>query len=76
MHQASATGTRTRVARVRAKYPNQLDYGGIEGCLEVEVPTRCCIHNRHFGWVHNSDQDAAGPERLPAFTQQVRLLCF
>ena len=26
----SATGTRTRVARVRAEYPNQLDYGGIE----------------------------------------------
>ena len=26
--QNSATGTRTRVARVRAEYPNQLDYGG------------------------------------------------
>ena len=26
--QYSATGTRTRVARVRAKYPNQLDYSG------------------------------------------------
>ena len=26
---ASATGTRTRVARVRAEYPNQLDYGGL-----------------------------------------------
>ena len=24
----SATGTRTRVARVRAEYPNQLDYSG------------------------------------------------
>ena len=24
----SATGTRTRVARVRAEYPSQLDYGG------------------------------------------------
>ena len=24
----SAAGTRTRVARVRAEYPNQLDYGG------------------------------------------------
>ena len=24
----SATGTRTQVARVRAEYPNQLDYGG------------------------------------------------
>ena len=28
--QYSATGTRTRVARVRAEYPNQLDYGGVE----------------------------------------------
>ena len=26
--QNSATGTRSRVARVRAEYPNQLDYGG------------------------------------------------
>ena len=26
--QYSATGTRTRVARVRAEYPNQLDYSG------------------------------------------------
>ena len=25
---ASATGTRTRVARVRAEYPDQLDYSG------------------------------------------------
>ena len=25
---ASATGTRARVARVRAEYPNQLDYSG------------------------------------------------
>ena len=27
--QYSATGTRTRVARVRAEYPNQLDYSGL-----------------------------------------------
>ena len=26
---SSATGTRTRVARVRAEYPNQLDYSGL-----------------------------------------------
>ena len=26
----SATGTRTRVARVRAEYPSQLDYGGVD----------------------------------------------
>ena len=29
----SATGTRTRIARVRAEYPNQLDYGGINDLL-------------------------------------------
>ena len=28
LNKNSATGTRTRVARVRAEYPNQLDYGG------------------------------------------------
>ena len=28
MPKSSATGTRTRVARVRAEYPNQLDYSG------------------------------------------------
>ena len=27
--QTSATGTRTRVARVRAEYPSQLDYSGV-----------------------------------------------
>ena len=26
---SSATGTQTRVARVRAEYPNQLDYSGV-----------------------------------------------
>ena len=33
----SATGTRTRVARVRAEYPNQLDYSGF--CHTVEKQT-------------------------------------
>ena len=31
-HSNSATGTRTRVARVRAEYPNQLDYSGSGIC--------------------------------------------
>ena len=31
VHEYSASGTRTRVARVRAEYPNQLDYSGV-GC--------------------------------------------
>ena len=33
----SATGTRTRVARVRAEYPNQLDYSGNERSFEVHT---------------------------------------
>merc|ERR1712115_7143 len=34
----SATGTRTRVARVRAEYPNQLDYSG--GCKAIALSAR------------------------------------
>ena len=37
--QNSATGTRTRVARVRAEYPNQLDYSGAD--ILDEVSDRC-----------------------------------
>ena len=33
----SATGTRTRVARVRAEYPNQLDYSGVGVCTVMHV---------------------------------------
>ena len=29
----SATGIRIQVARVRAEYPNQLDYGGSDDCF-------------------------------------------
>ena len=32
----SAMGTRTRVARVRAEYPNQLDYSGFCYITEME----------------------------------------
>ncbi len=45
----SATGTRTRVARVRAEYPNQLDYSGYGG------PTpgaRAWLINRPTLWKH------------------------
>ena len=41
---SSATGTRTRVARVRAEYPNQLDYSGVGAayfdivCVSSEKP--------------------------------------
>ena len=36
----SATGTRTRVARVRAEYPNQLDYSGA-GFQIYSTPSNC-----------------------------------
>ena len=35
-----ATGTRTWVARVRAEYPNQLDYSGVE----VDIPDIQLVH--------------------------------
>ena len=35
----SATGTRIRVARVRAEYPNQLDYSGVASCW---IPGHTC----------------------------------
>ena len=37
----SATGTRTRVARVRAEYPNQLDYSGL---ASGKFGFICCDH--------------------------------
>ena len=43
----SATGTRTRVARVRAEYPNQLDYSGdaaLEGARCVCDAIYFCRH--------------------------------
>ena len=48
----SATGTRTRAARVRAEYPNQLDYGGF--CLDFDaalfkgVPIKSALALRRF----------------------------
>ena len=37
----SAAGTRTRVARVRAEYPNQLDYSG--DCLRHAGPVKSTL---------------------------------
>ena len=41
----SATGTRARVARVRAEYPNQLDYSGFCAGHETAFKnsTGCCL---------------------------------
>ena len=41
----SATGTRTRVARVRAEYPNQLDYSGLmihENTFNIQCLLKYC----------------------------------
>ena len=48
--QTSATGTRTRVARVRAEYPNQLDYSGLTYEFQVSKQFEQCantIDNHH-----------------------------
>ena len=43
----SATGTRTRVARVRAAYPNQLDYSGHVDYSPVTLKIQCLsLHSR------------------------------
>ena len=42
----SATGTRTRVARVRAEYPNQLDYSGC--CIDFSYGRMQQLHSRHI----------------------------
>ena len=41
----SATGTRTRVARVRAEYPNQLDYSGLAVYSGVQANPFCQFVN-------------------------------
>ena len=45
----SATGTRTRVARVRVEYPNQLDYGGhIFSSHNISMETRNACFDEIF----------------------------
>ena len=43
----SATGTRTRVAQVRAEYPNQLDYSGFCNHSHSLLPRQAV---RHVAW--------------------------
>ena len=42
----SATGTRTRVTRVRAEHPNQLDYGGSVCCMLIVCALECLATDR------------------------------
>ena len=44
----SATGTRTRVARVRDEYPDQLDYSGDEVRVSVKKKKTLIIKFHHF----------------------------
>ena len=45
LRKMSARGTRTRVARVRAEYPNQLDYNGcIQARSLVLIRLVACFH--------------------------------
>ena len=46
----SAAGTRTRVSWVRAKYPNQLDYGGQLITVAAEEPLLLSISLRVQKW--------------------------
>ena len=65
----SATGTRTRVARVRAEYPNQLDYSGAECNLTQILSRRICSTSYHFrrvlrdGWGHVRKRRRDAPEK-------------
>ena len=43
IHTVSVTGTRTRVARARAEYPDQLDYSG-----SGETDDHECVRPRDF----------------------------
>ena len=50
----SATGTRTRVARVRAEYPNQLDYGGHGDKENVSYFDLRCLVRKPGAWEFHS----------------------
>ena len=43
MTELSDAGTRTQVARVKAEYPNQLDYIGMAGPFPCNLLARCRI---------------------------------
>ena len=67
--QYSATGTRTRVARVRAEYPNQLDYSG---CWLCHWNTCACLFVLTF-WSMTPDPWLPTPP-FPLLTSHPSLL--
>ena len=77
--QNSTTGTRTRVARVRAEYPNQLDYSGsvLQALAGVSFPSRqpwsCVAVGRYVRQVRNRMPEARmGQKDKPFVCQRVR----
>ena len=65
----SATGTRTRVFRVRAEHPNQLDYGGdnilvsfARGSIVAEMPSRPNRDERAASQMYGQQKGAPGFE--------------
>ena len=79
----SATGTRTRVARVRAEYPNQLDYSGCDARRAQKIPFVARTgdpHQRHptrggggRGRPHRRrEHSRPRPSRGAGFTRTVR----
>ena len=75
----SATGTQTRVARVRAEYPDQLDYSGVEDpyiCINtssIVSPQRWPARLRRAlvpNMVHASHERRSGPLMLPSWLRR------
>ena len=68
---SSATGTRTRVARVRAEYLNQPDYSGI--CIYL-IPFRVCS-DRLLDRQTDRQTDCAWPNSWQALSLTERFSC-
>ena len=69
----SATGTRTRVARVRAEYPNQLDYSGCCNSREAEENKLRARQDRWEGRMPPRSKGASARREEGLCTQLTRL---
>ena len=65
----SATGSRTRVARVRAEYPNQLDYSGFH-----EAPLYYAVLNEVMCDSLQKPLRSFGSHPLPALAQEMMVM--
>ena len=73
----STTGTRTRVTRVRAENPNQLDHSGGDILEIVNCIMACFVHFGHF-WVSQSQSPTPGVqanrcifEKMPSLSEKM-----